>query len=263
MSGLTQALAATKNTKAGTVTVFEAPTGTSALSGGNAWREVGVLEPGSIQTDFPKEIHEVKTGIPETTKASFVVGLEGKLNFELIEYTGRAVTIANGGEEATALYGTTPVSTTTTASSTNRVVNLTAVTNLAVGDEIEVAIGSGVETAFITEINSLAVTVYPQFSTAPTTGATVKKVFGYKQAIGGVNLRRKSYLVVFDATDGSQAVIHIPEARAGAGLKPAMPHKQHAKLPVELMAYGVVDNTLTPAAPVVAYHYLLQPGATI
>lgn len=243
-----QTQAALRPARVGVTDCFLAPENTVYTADAGKigkWLYLGRLEPGSYKNDFTRDFFDVKTGVPETTKESFVTALNGSVEFNLIEPTAKAYELANGGIAPVALFDTAPVSTTVAAGTiTNGTIPLTSVTGLSVGDELEVDLSTGKEYTFITAINGTDVDVFPVLSAAPAATDDVKRVDGWDQPIGGSAITKYAFRSVFWTTENTALVTWLKSCRAGGIKDDFKDNKSNMIVPVTLMPFGYTDSAL-------------------
>lgn len=182
-------------TKVMVVDAFIAPVGTlyNANTGVNGgWTPLGTIQPGSAKNSFEKKIYDFVAGLPETPQDSFVTGLDGKIQMNLVEPTYKAFEIANGGDPGVALFNAVPVS--TTVQSQINPPPAPTVTTATTGGTV----AAGTYLAAVTYVNASGQTTISQEVPITTTGATstitvnggtlpagVTQVNVYLTAVGG------------------------------------------------------------------------------
>lgn len=219
---------------------------------------LGRVVPDSVTNDFTPQFLDIITGTPGTAKESYIIGQEGKVGFGLMEPSALAYAIAAGHQNKVAMFDPTDPGTTTTAAGphTADAITLTAADDFKEGDEIEVEVGTGLEYTKIIGFTGAKAHVYPFFSAAPAAGADVKRVDGWKVAVGGSKAKKGSLLIIHtDADHGAQIVTHLRSARSG-GLKDEQGNNKQVTLPLEFMAFGTTETGIT--GPVVATKYILK-----
>lgn len=250
--------AALRPTVLGTVDVFQAPKGTE-YNHPTAWVYLGRIYAGSFKNDFTRKFFDVVTGIPETTKESFVTEIEAKVEFELMEPTTMAYLLASGNGTRICGYGASTTVKAATTECTIEDVEVTSATGFAVGDEIEVANAAGTtkEYSFITQIDGDVFRVFPRLTRAPIPTDTVKRVTMNNLAAGESDVEKVAIRAIAYNTDGTQIVTHIKEARVSSGLKDDHKDKALTTLPISLDCFAVYDSNL--AGYYVAKKYILTP----
>lgn len=252
--------------KVGVVSFYKAAVGTpfdAALS----WLFMGRAKAGTDKTDFSRKFYDLMTGVPETTKESFVIGIEGKTEITLIEPTSDVYSMAVGNTQKFPSFVTTnvpvAVADVTLAGSTTKVVHGTAVAGFAIGDEIEINDAGVKRYTRIIAIDPIAETydVYPVLSGAPAAGAAIKVIQQWEFGMGGSLVEHFSMRFITDYTDGSQSVVWVNEARSD-GLKPSKEDgKKEISFAMTFTLFGYSDAAYT--GPIVAKQYLLTKAAAI
>lgn len=270
--GLTQPVF--RPVKAGAVDFFVAPslTAYNANVGYNgSWVYCGRIEPGSFKNSFDRKYYDVKSGLPETIKESIVTEVSGKMSCTFLEYTAKVLELANSGDVGKPIYGSTPVSTTTSAIATSAdQITVTSATGLSAatgtagsavpGDMISVVTPNGTEFAYITGIAGTTLTLYPRLSALPASGAIVKRVDGFEEPAGTSTVATYALMCVETLTDGGQLVTWAPKGRA-MGIKDDYAQGKPAVVPVEFELYGVYDAAYN--GPIVAKKFSLNAAASL
>lgn len=259
--------AALRAARAGTVDLFKAPrytAYTATIGQIGSWLPLGRIAAGSYKNDFSRKFYDLATGVPSTVKESFVTGVEGKLEFDLIEPTALAYELANGGQAGIPMFIGSPVAT-TAVTGTLAVDQFTVDAGdgalFAEGDEIEVNLSTGKEYTFITNIATDTLDVYPKLSAAPANTNAVKRVDGWEEGMGGSVVTRVALMAVFHAQDGHQIVTWVREARSEGVKDDFADGQKEMKVPVAFNAFGYTDASFT--GPIVAKKYLLTPAMAL
>lgn len=260
---LSQAPISDRQIRLGVVNLYTATKDTAFDAVAPAWTWLGVCEASSLSFDFPFEVFEYKSGIPQTAKVTAVVGINGTIGATLDEFSAAGMDLAAGGAAMTKTYTTNPASTTVAgAGSTVNQVVVASATGYAVGQRIEVQTASGLEDTYIDSIASTTFQVKPAFTGIPvaTTG-TVKGIKRYVKPIGGGAIVKKAFKAVFEDTNGERAIVYCPQTSSRAGYKPSFGDvSANAKIPLELTAHGVEETINSQIVSVVGRAYLEFSG---
>lgn len=255
---LTQA--ALNPARLGTVDLFKATKGT-AYDTALAWTYLGRVKAGTFKNDFTRKFFDVMTGIPETMKESFVTGVDGKMEFTLIEPTIDAYLLASGNATRIPMFGGSPLTTTAaTGTLTTTQMSVASATGFAVGDMIEITRGATKMYTYITAINGVIFDMYPKLSVAAQNSDNVKKVRGWETGMGGSSVERIALRAVFHATDGNQIVTWAKDARS-MGVKDEFGDKTIVEIPLSFECFGFTDANFT--GPILAKKYLLTPDLAL
>lgn len=250
--------------KLGPTDLFKAPKGT-AFDAVNKWVYLGRLKPGSYKNNFKRQFYDLVTGVPETAKETFVIGIEGTMEASLIEMTSEAYLIASGNNKRTPMFGTVPVTDPVVAGSTTDTVKMTDGTKFPIGTEIEVPLPGGI-LAYTFVIGNAApndLYVYPKLSAAPAAAATVKKVRGWRFKMGGVTVDRHALRAVANFTDGFQLVTHAGDVRSDGVAEDFKDNKTEVEIPLMFTLFGVTDPDADVTGPIVATKYILGPDLAL
>lgn len=228
---------------------------------------VGIIDPDSFRTSAPKEMFDLKTGFPSTTKVQAITGMELSIAFNLHEANARAIELCAGSGDTEYTYTGTPAATYAKASPapTENGFDLNSATGYAVGQHIEVTMDDGSkEYTYIDTISSATITVQPPLSAAVTGGAgnVVKGVLLSKNAIGSSEIPRKALKVSFTDNYGNGMILHVPGFTPVGNFAPQWSNgKRNMIVPVELKAYGKSATWQGTTQNVLGYIYRTFPGS--
>ena len=258
--------------KLGCVDVFLAPrmtVYTANIGKNGSWLYLGRILAGTFKNDFTPKFYDVMTGVPSTMKETYIVGINGKIDFTLQEPTGLVYSLATQhGIRIQGYRTTSPVATTmgTPGSNPTKTLVLTASTGMNVGDEIEVVINGVSEFTICQAVNSgTSIDVYPLLSTAPVATNPVKVVDSWEFAMGTAVIKHNAVMSVFTATDGSQIITWIGDCRSEGVKDDFADGTKEMNVPITLDAFGFTDVGGNWAAngPIVAKKYILKPQAAM
>lgn len=248
---------------------------TATYAGTDLWTDLGALDPSSPAFDFTKNILDVQTGSPMTTKARHITSYEGSISAEIIDYNDNAINATIGttvGFEITGAAGYTPT-TTAAGTLTATAFTVTDATDLVVGDRVSVELGTSAYTW--TEIKKIrqivpgsapaaVIHIEGSLSQAPIAGADINKVAEVKNIMGGNALKEYQMRMVCSFNDDSTMVIHAPKGNFTGPISPNMGDSASlAKIPVQ---FGVIATPSTVSGftglqVTLANHYAFYPNS--
>lgn len=253
-----------KNIRLGVVGAYIAAEDT-AYAAASGWTDLGVLEPGSLVCDFPREMFEWKGGIPKAVKVQAVIGTDGMIDFVLGEYTPYGAEVASGAGTMAKTYAATPAPTTVAASgSSTTLVVVASGSAFAAGMYIEVQTSVGLELTYIeskASTNNFNVKPALQGTPVATTG-TVKAILQIKQGLGSAQVPRFAFKAVFVDQRGEKVTLYMPAASLPDGYKPQFPDGSNAKLPLRFKAYGKDQTWNGQTEQIVAFIYHDYPNVS-
>lgn len=260
-STLAQDLLSLRNARLGTIGVY---VGAEDLAYGSAtgWTDLGVMDPGTFAPDFPREMFKLMLGLPRSNKLAVVTGASGMVDFTLTEYTPYAAEVAAGSGAGVRTYAATPAPTTIASGGTVNGGVLTSATGFAVGQMVEVTVGTATYLTYIYTLASTTVTWVPALPVAATTGA-FKAVKTVTQALGTVQLPRFAFKAVFTDQNGEIVTIYMPACSIASGWSPVFGDATtNVKLPMKFEAYGKGATWNGATEQILAYIYHDLPGVS-
>lgn len=233
---------------------YSTTTSGATFAGTSGWVDMGALDPASPGFEFNKEIAQVMTGSPMTTKQQFITQWSGTMSGEVIDYNDTTFQASVGTNLTFDVESPMGWTNTTIAAGASTVSHLfvTDVLSLSVGDWIVVELGNTAFTWFESR-KILAITpgispagevdIQGTFSQIPAVGADVILVDYIATIIGGNSLRDYQMRAIASFNDGTTMVIHAPKGNFTGAISPnygdgATP----VRIPIE---FGILGTSST------------------
>lgn len=254
IGGLTQPKV--RPAKAGPIDAFRAPVGT-AYDAALSWTYLGRIKAGTYKNDFSRKFYDLMTGVPETIKESFVIGIEAKVDFNLIEPTSIAYETVVGNGTKFPMYGAVPLTSAVAAGTTDNTIVVASTANFTTDMELEItSSGTKYYTYVIGIPDATTLFVYPQLPITPAVADVIKEVQGNEFGMGGSTAAHWAFRFVFtDVNTGSQIITWVNESRADGVKEDFADGKKEMEIPVTLTMFGKSFPGYT--GPLVAKKYIL------
>lgn len=257
MPGYGQDLNNNRNARLSVIDFWVGAEGLSVDSA-TGWTNPGIIDPESLQLDFPTELFMLERGLPRSNKMQAVIKNEGRVSWKMDEYNSEALELALNSGPGVRTFATSPVATTVAAGApTASGWNLTSATNFAVGQLIEVPVSGITYLTYIDTISGAAITVKPALPAAPAAAAPVKAVKRIENVIGTVVMARRAVRFVILDQNGEKISLWLPACSfkktfsldLGGGTR-------NMQLPMEVQAYSLAGtwNGISESIVARVYH---------
>lgn len=251
--------------KLGSVVLDVAPRGAAVVwDEVENWLRMGMINPGSLKFDFPKDKYDVEGGSPRTVKKRFITAHRGSVDATLQEIDIRSRELALGhniGVQAGAVAGmnTTLDGAVLAADQTITLTAVTAAMKIGVTLAFYAAAGETINDATfrrIIAINGNDVTLENPVGKDYADLSKVDVVDYFQHVIGGNYLQDYQARVVISCTDDSLQIVQLPLVNITTGYAPDMGDGTKAiMLPVKLEAIGQSVLVNGRKQVVIGYHY--------
>lgn len=197
-----------------TAKIFAAPKAAGLTeTSTSGWRDVGPIEPGSYSSPMTVSTNETMLGSNKVAVSQHVNQMSMNIQFNMAQITPFGQQLKNRTVQTPVVTYGTGDTTVAAGGGGVKTITLTAATNFAVNDIVEVIIGTGAsqykDYRRIQSIVTNAITLdYPLYE-APADASTVKSVQQIKYRQGLSQLAKWSLMAVFSGDEYKDQLIHV------------------------------------------------------